>query len=196
MRRLSIAALIFFAAFSFAHAQAPQPARAATTETSGPAFRQHVEKDTFLLVNQYRKEHDLAPFVWDDEIAKTARQHSKDMATGDCDFGHDGFGDRVSQLKKKLPGLWGAGENVLYTGELDDVAKRAVQLWLKSPAHLKNIRGDYTNSGLGVWQNKDGTLYFTQFFVKIKALEKESRTAPPDNDSSLTGLLANPIPKR
>jgi uncharacterized protein YkwD len=191
VRLLLFSAFFFLAALVGAEAQPAEPTRGPTVETSGSAFRTQVEKDTFLLINQYRKENDFPPLAWDDEIAKTARAHSKDMATGG-DFGHDGFSDRISHLRETLPGIWGAGENVLYTSELNDVARRALQLWLHSPHHLKNIRGDYNHSGLGVWQDKDGTLYFTQIFVKIKPPAQETQAAPPPSLTTPFGMLANP----
>ena len=161
-------------------------------QTSGPLFARQVEKDTFLLINQYRKQNDFPPLAWNDEIAKAARAHSKDMATHEVDFGHDGFHGRISHLKDALPGIWGAAENVLYTGELDDVAKHAVQLWLHSPHHLENIRGNYNYSGLGVWQDKDGTLYFTQIFVDVKPPE-QTEVNPPQSQSTVFGLFADPF---
>jgi uncharacterized protein YkwD len=136
--------------------------------TSGPDFRGEVEKRTFELVNDYRKTRNLAPLAWSEAIARLAREHSKDMATGDVDFGHGGFGDRAQALKAQMTGFRGMGENVLYTSNLVDVAKNAVTMWLHSPHHLANIRGDYNYSGLGVWQDKDGTIYFTQIFVKAE----------------------------
>jgi len=172
-------------------AQPAQPARGPTVETSGPAFCKQVEKETFLLINQYRKENDFAPLAWDEEIAKTARAHSKVMASGG-DFGHDGFNDRISHLRETMPGIWGAGENVLYCSDLNDVAQHALQMWLHSPHHLRNIRGDYSHSGLGVWQDKDGTIYFTQIFVKIKPLTQETQAAPASGAAPFTGLFANP----
>jgi uncharacterized protein YkwD len=125
-----------------------------------------VEKQTFKLINAYRDRAGLPPLRWNDDIATIARAHSRDMATGDVDFGHGGFDDRVGQLKALIAGFEGAGENVLYSTQLDDVAARAVQMWLHSPHHLKNIRGDYNFSGIGVWRSKDGALYFTQLFLK------------------------------
>ena len=170
-----------------------QQTRAPTSETNGPDFRTEVEKETFLLVNQYRKKNDLPPFVWDEAIAKTARAHSKDMATGEVDFGHEGFSDRIKHLKTVMTGrkVKSAGENVLYTSDLDDVAKRAVTIWLHSPHHLENIRGDYNYSGLGVWQDKDGTIYFTQIFVKIERTAQETQTEPPAVITPF-GILATP----
>jgi len=125
-----------------------------------------VEKQTFKLINAYRDRQGYPPLRWNDEIAAIARGHSRDMATGDVDFGHGGFDDRVDQLKGLIAGFEGAGENVLYTTQLDDAAERAVEMWLHSPHHLRNIRGDYNFSGIGVWRGKDGALYFTQLFLK------------------------------
>ena len=186
MRVPCLASLLFLAAFSCAQTL---PSRA---QTNDPEFRKQVEKEAFLLVNQYRKENDFPPLAWDDAIANTARAHSKDMASGDSDFGHDGFSERIAHLKETKPGIGGAGENVLYSSDLNDIATRAVQMWLHSPHHLKNIRGDYNYSGLGVWQDKDGTMYFTQIFLKIKPPAQETQAASPSSDAAFMGLLGNP----
>lgn len=176
-------------AFSGAQAQRTPDS---TSETSGPDFRGEVEKETFILVNQYRKASDLPPLTWDGAIAKEARAHSKDMATGEVDFGHDGFGDRISRLKTVMPGLWNAGENVFMTDSLDQVARNAVTQWLHSPHHLENIRGDYNYSGLGVWQDKNGAIYFTQIFVKIKPPAQETQAEPASSVMTSFGMLATP----
>lgn len=161
------------------------------TATTGNAFRHEVEQETFDLVNQYRKDNDLPPLKWSDAVANEARGHSRDMASRDVDFGHDGFGDRVDRLKAAMAGFQGAGENVLMTDDLDGVAGKAVKLWLHSPHHLKNIRGDYNYSAVGVAQDKDGTIYFTQIFLKIGA----APTQASNNVSQLItpfGMLAAP----
>jgi uncharacterized protein YkwD len=148
-----------------------EPARGSDAATG---FGSGLERETFALVNQYRKANDLPALVWDDAIAAEARGHSRDMATGEVDFGHDGFSGRVDRLKDAMSGLRGAGENVLMTDNPDQVARSAVALWLRSPHHLKNIRGDYNYSGLGVWEDKGGTIYFTQIFVKVERAAGES----------------------
>ena len=53
------------------------------------------------------------------------------------------------------------------TDDPRDLARSAVTEWLNSPAHLHNIRGNFTTSGIGVWENADGTVYFTQIFVRL-----------------------------
>jgi uncharacterized protein YkwD len=188
-RLFPLVAILVLAAFSGAEAQRTSDS---TSETSGPDFRGKVEKETFILVNQYRKASDLPPLTWDGAIAKEARAHSKDMATGEVDFGHDGFGDRVSRLKAVMTGLGNAGENVFMTDNLDQVARNAVTKWLHSPHHLQNIRGDYNYSGLGVWQDKEGVIYFTQIFVKIKPPAQETQAAPPPSVMTSFGMIATP----
>jgi len=191
---LPVIALLALASFFQIDAQ---ETRAGASEVSGPDFRSEVEKETFLLVNQYRKASDLPALTWDEAIAKEARAHSKDMATGRVDFGHDGFSDRVSRLSTVMTGLWGAGENVLMSSTLDQAAQMAVTLWLRSPHHLKNIRGDYNYSGLGVWQDKEGTIYFTQIFVQIKPPAKQ-QAAAESSPPVITpfGFLATPYTRQ
>lgn len=180
--RFLLSILLLAAAISGLHAQ----------DHDSADFRASLEKETFRLVNQYRQDQQLPPLAWSDSIAKVARAHSKDMATGDCDFGHDGFRDRINKLSKVMAGFDGAGENVLMTSDLTDVAKSAVALWLKSPHHLANIRGDYNYSGLGVWQDKNGVTYFTQIFMKFSPVTEEAQTAPEPGLMTPFGMLATP----
>ena len=115
--------------FLVAASGAPLPAQT-FAGVSAPDCSRQVERETFKLINAYRDGEGLAPLRWNEEIAAIARGHSRDMASGDVDFGHDGFGDRVDQMKQAVAGFQGAGENVLYTSELDAVARRAVQIAL------------------------------------------------------------------
>ena len=140
--RIFLVALVLgFCSLSRLPAQENPPAKA----DAGPGadYRKSVEQETFSLINQYREAHQLPLLKWSDDIAVVARGHSKDMATGDVDFGHDGFGKRVKTLQGEMVGLKGAGENVLKTDNPDQVAEAAVNIWLHSPHHLANIRGDF-----------------------------------------------------
>ena len=127
-----------------------------------------IERETFVLINKYRVSEDLPALTWNADIAEIARAHSKDMATGAVAFGHGGFRERIGRLKGLLPGLRGAGENVLLTSDPNEVARTAVAMWLKSPPHLHNIRGDFNLSGIGVWLSTENIIYFTEIFVKLK----------------------------
>ncbi len=65
------------------------------------------------------------------------------------------------------------GENVLMTSNPADVARQAVGLWLKSPPHLHNIRGNFNLSGVGVWISPTGTFYFTQIFARVEVTTED-----------------------
>ena len=87
------------------------------------------------------------------------------MASRKVDFGHDGFEDRVANIRKKLKPYHSVGENVAY-GHLS--AEKVVQLWLKSPGHRRNIEGDFNLTGIGIAESKDGTIYYTQIFLQLE----------------------------
>lgn len=55
-----------------------------------------------------------------------------------------------------------------YNQGVQDPATTAVRGWLKSPGHLRNIRGDYTLTGIGVAVNNKGEIFFTQVFLKSR----------------------------
>jgi uncharacterized protein YkwD len=142
-----------------------------------------LERQVFGLINEYRQGEDMPPLTWNDAIAAAARGHSRDMAEGRVDFGHDGFGDRVRRLRDELGHVASAGENVLYTDDPHDMARTAVTEWLHSPPHLHNIRGDFTYSGIGVWESADGTVYFTQIFVRLAPAAPVNAVPPPASDA-------------
>jgi uncharacterized protein YkwD len=87
------------------------------------------------------------------------------MASGRVPFSHDGFQQRLQAIGRSIPYRSGA-ENVFYTTGAKDPATQAVQSWLKSSGHRKNIEGNYDLTGIGIAQNAKGEYYFTQIFIK------------------------------
>jgi len=137
--------------------------------TDNSATIEQIEKQAFDLVNEHRKSIALPALVNRDYIAAQARQHSKDMASGKVDFGHDGANARLDIISKSLKDMKGGAENVFYcTGNYENLAGTAVAGWLKSHGHRVNIEGDYNLSGMGVAKAANGDYYFTQIFVKGK----------------------------
>jgi uncharacterized protein YkwD len=183
-------AAAFLAFFLVLKVGAQEPSFSPVGTGKNLEFRNGLEQEAFFLVNGYRKKNKLLPFFWNSDIAQVAREHSRDMATGKIDFGHDGFNGRVDRLKTVMVQLKGCGENVLKTDDPDQAARNAVALWLRSPAHLHNIQGDYNYSGLGVWMDKDGVIYFTQIFVKVDPRVESAQAAPAMQVTSPFGLLA------
>lgn len=124
-----------------------------------------IEARVHLLVNQYRVDKGLAPLALSDVITTQARGHSRNMADGTVPFSHDGFQQRVDEIKKQIS-IAGAGENVAMNSGYSDPARTAVDGWIKSDGHRANIEGDYNLTGIGVAQSSAGAYYITHIFAK------------------------------
>lgn len=125
----------------------------------------HLEDEVLQLINEYRIQHRLQPLQEVGDIADAAYKHSKDMGKHKVPFGHDGFDERTGKLLDKIKGSNAAAENVAYGPR---TAEKVVDLWLHSPGHRKNIVGNYNLTGIGIYQSRDGTLYYTQIFIHKK----------------------------
>jgi uncharacterized protein YkwD len=122
-----------------------------------------LEQQTYAKINQYRLSKGRRALVWSDVIAGQARQHSQMMARGKARFGHSGFNDRTAAIGQSVP--WSrAGENVAINRTAADVVDR----WVKSRSHRANIEGDFDLTGIGAATARDGSVYFTQIFIKAK----------------------------
>lgn len=126
-----------------------------------------LEQQTHAKINAYRVSKGLAALAWSDIIVEQARLHSSNMAAGTTAFGHDGFSDRAAAIAKQI--AWSsAGENVAMLSNMSDAATVAVNAWLASPGHKANIEGNFNTTAIGIAKASDGTLYFTQIFIKTK----------------------------
>lgn len=92
-----------------------------------------------------------------------AEEHAKQMARGEMPFSHLDFDKRVARYPMVH---MGAGENLAYNGGHADAAARAVQQWIDSPGHRRNLLGQWTLCGVGVAQTAGGQFYFTQLFAR------------------------------
>jgi uncharacterized protein YkwD len=123
---------------------------------------QLIARQAMDLTNQYRASKGLPPCVWNDGIARIAAEHAAQMASGKATFSHDGFDERV----KAFPVAHrSAAENLAFNKGMANVASVAVEGWIKSPGHEKNLRGAFNMCGIGVAQASDGAFYITQLFA-------------------------------
>ncbi|CAE7634752.1 ylbC [Symbiodinium sp. CCMP2456] len=98
--------------------------------------------------NIFRGSERMPPLKWCQGIADIAAEHARQMARGEMPFSHDGFSDRVSRYP--IPHL-SAAENLAYNSGVADTAGVAVQGWIKSPGHRKNLLGAFDLCGIGSW---------------------------------------------
>jgi uncharacterized protein YkwD len=149
-----------------AHARADHPDEACGV-LAGPEGSDRPERH-IAMINAERAKNGLSELEWSETVAAVARLHSEDMARVQF-FSHRGSdGSMVDDRADRLGlGTWRSiGENIAYMRGYDDPAELAVQKWLESPAHRKNLLGpNWKESAVGVAMTADGTYYLTEVFL-------------------------------
>lgn len=143
-------------------------ARIAPRSAKSAASISSTEKETFNLINRERADARLQPLVWNEQLAAIARLHSRDMAESRL-FSHRGSdGSMVDDRADKL-GIHGwraIGENIAFMRGFEDPANFAVDRWMRSAEHRRNLLDRRWNeTGVGVAILPDGSYYFTQVFL-------------------------------
>lgn len=123
-----------------------------------------LEERVHAQVNQYRADRNLPPLKLDARISEEARKHSQMMARRK-EISHDGFEGRVKEIARRIS-YRAAAENVASNYGHDRPARVAVEGWIKSPGHQKNMIGDFDMTGIAIVENDRGEYYFTQVFIK------------------------------
>jgi uncharacterized protein YkwD len=136
-------------------------------EKDSPSISENhnLEIKVFEEINAYRNSKNLPTLINSDIIAKVARMHSDNMATGDIEFGHTDSDKRFEYICEEIENAKGMAENVAYGYS---TAESVSEGWVNSSGHKKNIEGDYTHTGVGIATSTDGTIYYTQIFIKTE----------------------------
>jgi uncharacterized protein YkwD len=115
-----------------------------TSKGRSPASRfDSLERGVVTAINEVRREHGLPPLRASRSLSEAANVHSEAMARAGF-FRHsssDGtaFWKRVQRFYgAKGFGAWSVGENLLWASPSVD-PKQAVQMWLDSPSHRRNM---------------------------------------------------------
>lgn len=132
---------------------------------SSAELRTSYEYEVFDLTNVERVNKGLEPYKWRDDLAKVARDHSKDMIANNY-FSHTNKQGQAPWDRAKQAGISYSyfSENIAY-GQKD--AMHVVNGWMNSSGHRRSILStDCTGLGVGVWFKSDNTPYYTQNFIK------------------------------
>ena len=124
-----------------------------------------LEKATHEQINKYRASKKLPPLSVDPRSSQIARIHSENMASGKVKFSHDGFDGRAKAITVPYQSF---AENVAYNMGFSDPVRNAVDGWIKSDGHRKNMEGQFNLTGIGIAKNAKGEYYFTQLFVRSR----------------------------
>ena len=127
------------------------PATAAVAAANpGPASLRHkavalrpLERSLLTSINAYREQHGLVSLRLSTQLNDAAQQHSDKMAA-DGYFDHPSangtsFWQRIQRYyTSSSRSYWSVGENLLWSSDTIS-AGHALQLWIASPEHKKNL---------------------------------------------------------
>ncbi len=136
------------------------PARAADGDFGA------AERRLFALVNQERRAHGGPALRWNEDLARVARAHSRDMR--DRRF----FAHLTPEGRTPLDRVLGAGISFSRVGEnlaLDRTVEEPHRVMMAEPAGERNHRGTllnpaYTDAGIGIVADGEW-LYITEEFI-------------------------------
>jgi len=117
--------------------------------------------DILNSINDHRKANNLQPLQLNEIITQQANMHCENMANGSVPFSHDGFSNRLNEIKKQGLSFTRAGENVALTYP-DQNPKL---LWEKSDGHNKNMLGNFNLCGIGHAINSRGIHYYCLLLI-------------------------------
>lgn len=112
-----------------------------------PSTNELMEYEVFRMVNRERKSRGLAPYKWNENLARAARYHAADMVDGEY-FNHDSHDrvrtggqvalQRVGTTERRVRKFWDgySGENIAL-GQRDAVT--VMRSWMSSTGHRSNI---------------------------------------------------------
>lgn len=126
-----------------------------------------IERRAFELMNAERQSAGLPSLQWSDEAARLATMHARTMADSKF-FSHRGpDGETVDGRASQMGIKWQAiGENIATMRGHQDPATKAVETWMNSTGHKRNIlNAIYNQSAIAAAVADDGTIYFTQVFL-------------------------------
>jgi uncharacterized protein YkwD len=130
-------------------APAPNPA-----PVNNAGYRSDMESDFYGRINSLRQANGLAGLARNGSLDSRARDWARAMA--------EAGGLSHSNLSSLIPPWSAAGENVGKGGSVSSI----YGLLKNSSGHLHNMLGDYTQIGVGVWQDAQGIVWTCHVFTR------------------------------
>ena len=121
-------------------------------------------------INRERRAQGLPPLRAEARLTRAARLHAANMASRN-ELSHTLTGTTTSTLVSRVNDVGYVyrfvAENIAYGPVSVDPL---VQGWMRSPGHRVNIlNGEYTDTGVGIAQSRDGVLFYCQVFGRPRS---------------------------
>ena len=116
------------------------------------------------LVNKERKANGLKPLTLNKELSNVANIKSRDMIEkGYFDHTSPTYGSPFDMMKTFNISYNTAGENIAMGQK---TPSEVMNSWMNSSGHRANIlNSTYTELGVGIQKDSNGTIYWTQMFI-------------------------------
>ena len=127
-----------------------------------------LEQECLTEVNRHRETRGLNSLELSEELLEIARYYSRRMAEEKF-FSHtDPQGRTVRQRVSEAGITWRVlGENLAYSSGYTNPVAASMNGWMDSEGHRRNILDPtYRKTAIGVWIGADGTVFFTEIFLK------------------------------
>jgi uncharacterized protein YkwD len=136
-------------------------------EIAVPTDLRELERRALEAVNGIRRERGLSALAPNEGLAEVARRHSEEMARLGYFSHHSPSGtEPADRAERHGISFRTLAENIQTNQGHDDPVSIAVEGWMNSKGHRKNILDSrFTLTGVGVAIDEDGAAYFTQLFM-------------------------------
>jgi len=127
-----------------------------------------LEQQCLDEVNRVRRARGLVRLEVYEDLLSVAREYSRRMAEEHF-FSHtDPDGRTVRERVDDADVKWRmVGENLAYSNGYINPVAASLHGWMESPGHRRNILDpDYRLTAVGAWIADNGTVYFTEIFLK------------------------------
>jgi len=127
-----------------------------------------LEQQCLDEVNRVRRRSGLRRLNLYEELLPVAREYSRRMAEQNFFSHSDPDGRTVRERVDEADIRWRmVGENLAYSNGYVNPVAASIHGWMDRPGHRRNIlEPDFSLTAIGVWIKADGTVYFTEIFLK------------------------------
>jgi uncharacterized protein YkwD len=129
---------------------------------------EQLEQQCLEQINRQREARGIPTLKLSQELLPLARYYSWRMAEEKFFAHKDPEGRTVKERVSEYGIRWQIlGENLAYSNGYVNPVAASMHGWMDSPGHRKNILDSaYNYTAIGVWISENGTVYFTEIFMK------------------------------
>jgi uncharacterized protein YkwD len=127
-----------------------------------------LEQQCLDEINQVRRRSGITRLRFYEELLPVAREYSRRMAEQNFFSHSDPDGRTVRERVDEADIRWRMiGENLAFSSGYINPVAASLHGWMQSPGHRRNIlEADFNLTAIGVWITGDGTVYFTEIFLR------------------------------